>query len=176
MGWNTRSFSIGGVTIELPQSMQMTQTYEEFGGVTTHRMMSGASVRQTVWSRLKTTITVDGFLNPGLEGLDWKSAMTIKCGLPRAINSASNVIAIPANRRTDGGARYAPLGFVLQNGMWNKTTCSVVGNVATLGVLSGAEQYQVQYWPEFTAFITPPAVSYNRTAGTYSWTIVAEEN
>lgn len=182
MGWNTRNFSIGGVVIELPQSIQMTQTYEEFGGVTTHRMMSGASVRQTVWTRLKTTITVEGFLPPGLEGIDWKSAVELKCGLPRTISSAVSNIAIPTNRRTDAG--FTPTGSALVDGMWVLTRpCTVSGNVATvaepvdfLGNPLTATQYQVAYYPKFTAFISPPNISYNRTSGMYSWTLEAEEN
>lgn len=180
MGWNTRNFEIDGVVIELPQSIQMHQTYEEFGGVTTHRMMSGASVRQTVWLRLRTRIVVEGFLPPGLEGLDWKSALELKCGLPRAITSTEASIAIPENHRTDPS--HLPTGRVLIDGMWRDSQVAVNGNVVTVedllddeGEVIPASAYMVSYYPKFTAYISPPNITYNRTAGMYSWTVEAEE-
>lgn len=182
MGWATRSFEVGTVRIEVPQSLNMEQTYEEFGGVTTHRMLDGAAYRQSNWTKLRAVISVSGMVTPGLDGvyvsgnlygIDWLLPQIIKCGVARTLTSASNVIMLPSARRTDSG--YEPTGLALVDGMWRETPVALVGNTATLTVVTGAIRYMVGYFPQFTAYIENPAVRFDRTASTYSWTITAEE-
>lgn len=172
-GWSTPNFQIGNCVIELPQAINFEQTYEEFGGVVTHRMMSGAAIRQTNWSKLRTTLTGDGFLPPGLHGVDWKSSQTLKCGTTRSLASTSNVITLPAARRTDAG--YTPTAMALKAGWWQPTPVEVAANVATCTAVSGATNYMVEYYPQLTVFIDPPSITMDRMAGKYRWTINAEE-
>lgn len=173
MSWSTPNFQIGNSVIELPQSINFEQSFEEFGGVTTHRMMSGAAIRQTNWSKLRTTMTGDGFLPPGIHGVDWKSSQTLKCGATRSLSSTSNVITLPAARRTDTG--YTPTAVYLKDGLWKSTAVSVVDNVATCTTASGAVAYMVEYYPQITVFIDPPNITWDRMAGKYRWSITAEE-
>jgi len=173
MGWTTRNFAIGTAIIEVPQALQFSQTYEEFGGVNTLRMADGSAVRQSNWSKLRTTLSGEGFVPPGLAGVAWKTQQTLKCGVKRSLQSPSNVIALPAARRTDAG--YEPNGYALKDGMWLPSSVSVVTNTATVTAVTGATAYMVEYYPQFTAFIEPPQADFNRTTGTYRWTINAEE-
>lgn len=173
MGWTTRNFAIGTAIIEVPQALQFSQTYEEFGGVNTLRMADGSAVRQSNWSKLRTTLSGEGFVPPGLAGITWKTQQTLKCGIARAIQSSNNVIAIPAARRTDAG--YEVKGYALKDGMWRPSPVEVVSNTATVTAVSGAVAYMVEYFPQFTAFIEAPQTDFNRTTGTFRWTINAEE-
>lgn len=170
-GWATKNFQVGNVVIELPQALQMSQSFEEFGGVSTLRMMNGAAIRQTNWRKLKTTITCEGMIPPGLHGLDWTQTNTVKCGVTRSISSTSNVIVIPGARRSD----YLPTAKALLNGMWVDTPVSIATNTATCTVVPGAVSYMVEYYPELSMFLDPPQLTYDRTAGRYSWSITGEE-
>lgn len=173
MAWATKNFEIGGVVIELPQAMQMTQSFEPFGGVATHRMMSGTGVRQTNWTKLKTNINCEGFIPPGLAAVDWTQPVTVKCGTTRSITSTSNAIAIPAGRRSDTG--YEPTAKALVDGNWVATPCNVAGNTATCTVVGGATAYMVEYYPQLNLFLEPPQQTYDRTNGRWSWTVSGEE-
>ena len=65
------NISIGGVTLTFPQAIELTEAYEEFGGVATHRTITGAAVRQKAWTKKKITLSGVGALPPGLAAVDW---------------------------------------------------------------------------------------------------------
>lgn len=170
MGWNTKNFTIGGVVIEVPQALGLTQTYEEFGGVFSARMMNGAGYRQTHWTKLRTNLAGDGLVPPGVHAIDWTQPQLLQCSIPRSKTSASNVIALPSGAyRTDTG--YIPTGRALVNGTW--VPSPVTGGTVT--TVPGAIAYMIEYIPQFTAFIDAPEVTYDRSSGKFQWSIKAEE-
>lgn len=169
-----RTAVLGGLVIPIGASHGIEQTYEPFGGWVTLRMMSGAGLKQTHWKRLRTRVSGNGLIPPGLSTLDYSQPLTLKCAAVRSIVSASNMIALPSARRADTG--YEPYGLAqMPTGDMVGTTCVVVTNTATLGVVTGAIGYAVCYWPEVSVFADPPSETMDVRKGSPSWQLTAEE-
>jgi hypothetical protein len=169
-----RTLEIGAVKIPLPAVYNFSQSYEAIGGSALLRMMSGAGIKQSHWNRLRTNISGGGLLPIGLSTVDFSVSHVLKCATPRLVYANSNVITIPANRRTDAG--YEPYAFAFMPDHTLKSiSLSVVNHVATCAVTSGAVAYAVGYTPQFTAFMNPPNESYDVTNAEPSWDLVAEE-
>lgn len=167
-----RTLEIGGLVIPVEAAGDIEQTFESIGGSALSRMMDGAAKKQTHWRKLATRISGSGWAPPGLAGLDYSSQLVLKSCASRAVESTSNVIAVPAARRTDSG--YAPTGFAVVGGRYVSTTLSLVSNTATLAAVSGAQAYGVRYWPQLTVYAE--FSESNRAMGaSWSWQITAEE-
>lgn len=172
---------IAGVVIATESLVDFTQTYEPLAGRARLRMMDGTGVQQAWWTKLRTTLSATGWWPPGLDGIDYDATMTLRCAAPRTLQAASNVIAIPAARRTDTG--YTPQGYAVLRGASPHVgggdlvpvSISIVGNVATLGVVTGAVGYQVAYWPELTVLADPPTIDTDTGGATHRWMLTAEE-
>lgn len=164
-------FELGGVQIPLEANIGFKQTYSEVQQKTIHRMMDGTARPQGTFYKLKTTLTGSGYSVHGLDGLDYDNpaGLVLKCAEPRSIGSSSNVIIIPAARRSDAG--YEPIGIAIVN---NRRVfvgiASVSGNQYTVEARVGATAYQVAYYPEITVIAHRPTSS-----GDLFWSIEAEE-
>lgn len=162
-------------TLRLPLAVagEISQDYEDFGGFAALRLGLGAIVHQEVWRKTRTAITAQGLLPPGLNGIDWAQAITLGCVAARSIQSASNVITIPAARRSDA----APYGFAIDaSGLLKPTAVGVVGNVATLTAVAGATAYQVLWYPLLTVRApSGPSVRYDAAGALASWELTGEE-
>ncbi len=165
--------TIDGLRLPLPVAGEIRQSYESFGGFTVLRLGQGAAVHQEAWRKTRTTLSASGLIPPGLAAVDWTASHTLGCVAPRSIQSASNVITLPAARRVDA----APYGFALDAvGLLRPVGVSVAGNAATLAVWAGAVSYQVLYYPLLTA--RAPAgvrVEYDAAGAAASWELVCEE-
>ncbi len=171
--WNTPPLIVAGISIDVHQSLSLTQTYEVVGGQATRRMASGLAIRQTYWLRLKSTISGQGILPPGLDAIDNTQPQEVSCAVKRSITSTSNTILLPSARRTDSLA--TPEGFANVNGIWKRTSIAIDGNnIATLTAINGASAYMVQYFPKITGFLDIKT-STERTASQMSWEITIEE-
>ncbi|MCU7845290.1 MAG: hypothetical protein KZQ93_15785 [Candidatus Thiodiazotropha sp. (ex Monitilora ramsayi)] len=168
---------IGGVHIPLLASVELNQEYNTLTATTEYRMGDGSFESQTAWAgnrKLKTIITGRGQIPVGLLSLNLpQKNLTISCTKRRAITSDSNVIVLPANRRSDAGAE--PIGFVLNDAGWQSVNVTFNGDEATLDVVAWAKQYQVEYYPEFLANVKAPIERKERRGSAYSWSIEAEE-
>ena len=126
-------------------------------------------------------LTGAGWWPSGLESLDYDDPLTLLCGGPFTILSASNVIALPAARRTDAG--YTPVGYARKSGAGAAvgggelvpTPLSIATDAATLTPVSGATGYQVAYWPALTVIATPPTFEADLPGAAHRWTLTAEE-
>lgn len=164
---------LGGIVVRADAAgMELQQNYRVIGGQALRRGLDGSAEKQVQWRKLATSISGAGNLPAGLDGLDFTQAMTLKCVTPRAIASASNVIALPANRRTDAG--HVPIGFALFASEWVPTPVSMGGNNATLMAVAGALAYKVLYWPQLTVFAEITADGDMHEAS-YRWQIECEE-
>lgn len=165
--------TIDGIRLPLAVAGAISQTYEDFGGFGLLRLGLGAAVHQEVWRKTRTTLSASGLIPPGLAAVDWTAAHTLGCVAPRSIQSASNVIALPAARRTDA----APYGFAVDAiGLLRPVAVGVAGNTATLAVWAGAVSYQVLYYPLLT--VRAPAgvrVEYDAAGAAAGWELVCEE-
>jgi hypothetical protein len=169
------TITLGGIEVPLVAGNEVRQSYEVIGGVARRRMLNGAALQQTHWTKLRTIISGTGWLPDGLAAINYAGTLTLRCAAPRSIRSASNVITLPTARRTDTG--YTPAGFAIPAGGASAiaTSCTVVSHVATLGVVSGAAWYEARYWPELTVYASPPRTEFDRNRGDWAWTIEAEE-
>jgi len=162
---------IGGIRIAFDSAYELTQTYDNLGGVALHRMLDGTGVQQVHWRKLATTITGSGKLPDGLAALNFDSSITILCMAPLGISTVSNVITLPAARRTD----WAPVGYAIVGGRLVRSAVSVSTNTATVTTVSGATAYQVLYWPSLTVLASPPERQFNGRGTVAGWTLRAEE-
>ena len=164
-------FELGGVPIPLEANIGFKQTYGDVQQKTIHRMMDGTAKPQGTFSKLKPTLTGSGYSVHGLDGLDYDSpaGLVLKCAEPRSIGSASNIIIIPAARRSDAG--YEPIGIAIVNNRRVFTgIASVSVNQYTVETRAGATAYQVAYYPQLTVIAHRP-----ESSGGLSWRIEAEE-
>lgn len=172
------SLIIGG--FEVPRDSLrdgFSQTYEEIAGISSARMGDGSLVIQRAWPavganyKLSTTISGRGRAPAPLDGLNRGATVEVECAEHRRIAGAMNVITLPAGRRTGD---YAPRGYALVDGLLVETPLALVGDVATLTAVAGAQHYQVLYWPKFTGSITHQS-SGEPWQARRSWSVTIEE-
>ena len=174
------TFELGSVIVPIHSAFELSQTYEPLGGFVTIRMLNGAALKQQNWEKIGTTIQGRGTIPSGLEGLDYSVSQLMKCAADRAVTSTSNIIVIPAERRTDVG--FEPRGFAYTDpegknrGAWEETAIvSIVVDTVTLTVVAGALNYQVRYFPEFEVFSEKPSQTVDVHPKDQSWSLEAEQ-
>jgi hypothetical protein len=166
---------IGGIRVPRASHLSISQDYEEIGAAELLRLGNGDGLIQSAdWGKWKTSISCSGWASSGLNGIDWKNpaGVEIHCVKPMALIKPSNVIVIPGEFRTDQPVLgYAQIGSKLLT-----TEVSLVGNTATLAVVSGAIAYKVEWLPVLTCFC-PGGVrtGYNTQGNEYSWSLEGEE-
>lgn len=166
-------FQIGTVVIPVGAAMAISQRIEVIGGRSRLRFATGAGLQQVAWEKLRITISGSGWCPIGLGAIDYASPMTLKCGRPRSITGASNIITLPAARRTDAG--YLPYAWAHTPEGPVNTTVGIAGNVATCMPVSGAVAYSVMYYPELSVLCDPPTEEIDDSGRVVSWELTAEE-
>ncbi len=173
-----RDLIIGGIEIPTHALMDgFTQDYEELAGISARRTLAGSLLIQRAWPLdrnylLRTTISGGGSMPPPLDQLDRGSVHEVSCAEARMIAAQVPVIALPAGRRSDGA--HAPRGHALVDGELVETSVVMSGDTAILAPVSGAQQYQVRYWPRFTGFITHKS-SGDPWQARRTWSLTIEE-
>jgi len=167
-----RTLIIGGIEVPLRSSHTLEQTYSPIQSTSKRRMSDGALSVQTAWSgKILTEINGSGQFPAGLQSLDYSGNLVVKCIAERTITSASNVIDVPAKRRSDYGVE----GRALVGSAWQSTPVTMSTDEATLTAVADATAYQALYWPELTCSFDPPEES-NRVRGTgNTWSLRGEE-
>lgn len=165
--------TINGLRLPLASAGQIEQAYEDFGAFALLRLGTGSAVHQEVWRRTRTTLAATGLVPVGLRHIDWTAAFTLGCVEPQSMQGASNVITIPAARRSDA----APFGFAVDaSGLIRPVGVGLDGNVVTLTPLVGALSYQVLWYPLLT--VRAPAglrTRFDAAGAVAGWELVAEE-
>lgn len=170
---NVRVLIVDGVEVPVQASHGFTQRYLEQESKARRRFLGGGLWQRKVWGgKIRTEISGDGVAPAGIQELDTDNPITLACVASRGINSASNVIVLPAARRADTGSE--PFGFAVVDEQMVPTTCNVVTNTATLGVVAGANQYQVRYFPLITVLADPLEEDLSR-GGSTGWSLTCEE-
>lgn len=136
-------------------------------------MQSGRAIKQTHFSKLRTSLSGQGWVPAGLDGLDYSSPLLLKCAAPRCISSQNHQIAIPAVRRNDRG--FEPKGYALIEGELIETAVLFQANIANLRIVPEADIYQVHYYPELMVFAEPSQVQGNMAGAEFSWALTCEE-
>lgn len=164
---------IGGVKIPVLAKTGITQSYTSIGGVYTRRRMGGSAKRQKNWRKIRTIITAEGPMPPGLDLLNYDATMVISCAKPKHAIGSGLVYTLPTTRRTDTGFTPYADGYV--DMAWKPTSLVIVANVATLTAVPSATMYRVSWYPEFTAYVDLESDDSDLVESTCRWSIVAEE-
>lgn len=160
---------IGGIAIPAHAlSDGFSQDYDEIAGIGDLTMGDGSIVTQRAWPDagrnylLLTTLSGAGSLPLPLDGLNRASHYEIECAQHRHVAGVTNVLTLPAGRRS--GGIYAPQGYavVLVGGAYELVPVAftnITGNAYTLATVTGAQHYEVRYWPKFTGRIIHKSTS-----------------
>lgn len=169
-----RTFELGGVIIPVQAAGDVNVTFDDVGGFTwpPQRMANGAAFVQEHWRKLSVRVSGAGIFPAAFAGLSRSVSHVLKSPVSRAIHGATNVITIPAARRSEPG--YEPRGFAVVNGRYVATPVAMAGDVATLTAVSGAAVYGVIYWPHLTVYFSISQDAAEASAR-HSWSIEAEE-
>lgn len=155
---------LDGLTLNQAASFGLSQTYDDTPKFVA-RTMGGTAKSQIAYTKIRSVMSAAGWMLTGWEGLDLTNSILFSCMEAQSIIDASNVITLPAARRSDIAVR----GYAIVNGQPVSTPVNVVTNTATLTTVGGASHYLVGYYPEFNAFI-----EINQT-GNQGWTLTAQE-
>lgn len=169
-----RTFELGGIVVPVQSALDVSMAWDDAGGFTwpPMRMLDGAGLVQQHWRKLRVRVSGNGIVPAAFAGLDHTVSHVLKSASTRAVQGASNVIAVPAARRTDSG--YTPIGYAVVDGQYRATPLVMAGHVATLTTVAGATNYGVLYWPQISVFV---AFSQDAAAASsrHGWVIEAEE-
>lgn len=167
-------FEINALAVPIEALQNFKQTYSAVKDNTIKRKVSGAalSLSTPLAAKISTQLSGDGYAPHGLSGVPWGSAITLKCAEPQSIMGAggSNVITIPAARRTDTG--YTPVGIAIV-GAHRRRVFSPATETGTdeftVTSVTGATGYMVAYYPQITV------IANLRDDGRFGWQISAEQ-
>lgn len=164
---------LGGLEVPLYSRLDWSQSYGPIGGNVVLRMASGAGVKLTHWRKWATAVSAGGNIPPGLDGLDYDNPLEMRCAKPMTMGGTGLVYTLPAARRSDTG--FTPLAFARVGRQWVPAEVNTVVNTATITAVTGAELYQVRWWPQLTVLCEPPSVDHDVHGGQVRWSLDAEE-
>ncbi len=165
---------IGSLVMPARSVLGLRVEYEDLAARTDRRTAAGALNRRTAWSgKLRALVSGDGWAPVGLALLDLDSSYSVALPHQRSVSGATTTIVLPATRRS--GGIYAPVAFAVVDGELVETSISIATNTATLGAVTGAETYRVDYYPQITAFLTVEQESLDGDRARHSWRLTAEE-
>lgn len=173
MSRSGKAFELGGIVVPIHAALDLQQQIEPIGGSALLRLGQGTAIKQATWRKRRITLSASGWCPPGLGALNWNSPLTLKCGLPESITTATTSATLPAGRRTDAG--YEPFARAHTAQGWRDTPLALAGNAATITAVSGAVAYQVWYWPELSVYAEPPVQTFDQASAQASWDLVCEE-
>lgn len=170
-----KTLKIGSLEIPARGALDLSQTYETLGGDAILRVITGAGIKQSTWSKLRTVISGRGWLPAGLATLDTTTQQAIACVVPRSVTCNGSLQAtLPAGRRADAG--YTPWAAALMpDGGVVGTPVSFAVNLGTVTPVTNAIGYQILYYPLITCWVSRPTESGELGDASYGWELVAEE-
>lgn len=160
---------LGGVPIVLHAGAPEL-TEQPIGGSTVLRMDEGRAVKMQHWERQAGSISGQGWMPPGLDGLDYSQQLELRSTQQSNIVGAGLVYELTSTPRPD----VAPWAQALVGKAWRGTACSYDPdtNTVTIEPVEGATLYQASWLPVYRVFATRPAKTQNAGHG---WNIPWEE-
>lgn len=144
-------------------------TEQPIGGWSQDRMSDGALVKQTHWEKASGTISAQGWMPPGLDGLDYSGPLELRSKQVSNIQAAGLEFTLSSTPRPD----QAPWALALVGKQWVDAAVVTVEGVATVTAVPGAALYQVLWRPVYSVFCSRPVK--NQAGGFQSWSINWEE-
>ncbi|SIR82557.1 hypothetical protein SAMN05878276_0413 [Aquipseudomonas alcaligenes] len=138
------------------------------------RMGQGGGVKLTHFRKAGGTISGQGWMPPGLDGLDYGQPLELRLTKQQSITQASHLgITLTSTPRPD----MAPWAQALVGRDWVPTPMSLSGLAATVVPLPGAKMYSVQWMPRYWVFAQRPVQQMNPgdPSRPHSWSIPWEE-
>lgn len=170
------TLEIDGIVVPEETFLAFDQQYEDLEAASWRRVANGAGILRVRWTgKVRTEISGNGWAASLFAGLQQGVAHTLKCAAPRAVDSDTASITLPAARRSDSG--HEPVGYALSaDGLLIETEIiDITSNVATLTEVVGAIGYRVHYWPELTVHILRNTCKYSSKSNDFAFEIEAEE-
>ena len=183
----------GGTSVTIPVhgSTELSQTYTDLRAQTLYRYLSGGAAVRRSWSgKVRTEVQGRGLVPAGLSAVcSATGTVVISCVGHRSVRSSSNVITIPAARRSDltittkagttatGKSWYARTWDGDVYATATGSTASGTGhNVVTITQATGETHggYEVVYLPKIVGYAELSAEGYQQNVG-FSWSLVVEE-
>ena len=177
-----QSTTTGSTPVTIPvhgNAAGLTQTYTDLRAQTLYRYLDGGAAVRRQWSgKVRTEISGRGVVPAGIAALcSATGAVTLSCIGHRSVRSQSNVITIPAARRTDSGSTWYARSwdgdvYAAATG----TTSSGAPNEVTITLASGEthDGYEVIYFPKIVGYPELSQEGYTQNDG-FGWTLVVEE-
>lgn len=161
---------LGGVPIVLHAGAPVLSE-EPIGGETSMRMSDGALVSTTHWERMSGSISGNGWMPPGLHGLDYRQPLELRSTKVHSIVGAGLAHTLRGTPRPD----VAPWGQALVGDDWINTPCTVLDGVATLSAVPSATLYRVCWMPVYSVKARRPSETQDSGTASHSWSITWEE-
>ncbi|WP_278445247.1 hypothetical protein [Stutzerimonas kunmingensis] len=161
---------LGGVPIVLHAGAPVLSE-EPIGGETSMRMSDGALVSMTHWERVSGTISGNGWMPPGLHGLDYSQPLELRSTKVQSVTGTGLTHTLRGTLRPD----VAPWAQALVGDDWVNTACSVTDGVATVTAVVGATLYRVCWMPIYSVKARRPSETQDSGTASHSWSITWEE-
>lgn len=162
---------LGGISI-VPHAGLAEQSEEPIGGESLLRLSDGAGVPMRHWVKMAGTISGQGLMPAGLDGLDFSQPLELRTTQVNSMQSAGLVFVLPGTPRPD----HLPWALARVDGVWQLATCSldVDAGVATVTVdaVADADLYQAWWMPVYAVWAKRPPKSQSTA---HSWSIPWEE-
>lgn len=162
--------TLGGVPIVLHAGAP-DQSDTPLLGETVVRLSGGAAVKMTHWGKASGAISGQGWMPPGLDGLDYSQPLELRLTAQESIVGDGLSHTLTSLPRPD----TQPLAFALVGADWVPTACRVIEAVATVDLVVGATRYMVQWMPVYNVFASKPPKSMSASQATFGWSIAWEE-
>lgn len=161
------SITLGGVEIS-PHAGAPESSEETIGGANLLRMSDGTGVPMTYWIKMAGSISGQGLMPPGLDGLDYSQPLELRTIQVNSAQGTGLVYTLPSTPRPD----KAPWALALVEKRWRATPCSTVDGVVTVTAVAAAEAYQVWWMPVYSVYAQRPP---KQQGNAHSWSIAWEE-
>lgn len=154
--------TLGGLPIVLHAGAP-AQSDEPLLGEAVVRMSEGAGVKMSHWHKAAGSVSLAGWMPPGLDGLDYSQPLVLCLTAQECIVGAGLVFTLTSTPRPD----VAPWAQALVDGEWQRTPCATLERVATVTAVVGAELYMVQWMPMYSVFASKPPKSTDPSTGSF---------
>ena len=161
---------LGGIPIVLHAGAPELSE-EAIGGSTLLRLSDGTGIPTTHWEKMAGSISGQGWMPPGLDGLDYSQPLELRTTQVNTMQGTGLVYTLAGTPRPD----VQPWAFALLGNDWRPTPCSTVDGEATVTAVAGATAYQVWWMPVYTVKAQRPPKQQSSASATHSWVIAWEQ-